>query len=540
MRAVLPLLIVWLGCTQTRAFPCSDSSQCSGGVCQPAGFCSAADSTCESGYRFDSSAGDVLAATCVPPEELAAELTAEHTAADEFTLRFAVPFAGEVDVEIFTDIDDPWTISEVVKTSETSAVVRLSGYPLPVEHRFAVVRLDDDGDEVERFDATIAGEDIGNRVLFVTRSQGDGNFLLWADRPANATAVDGPGAADEICQAEAEAAGLAGTYRAVIATGGADLSCQLLGETGTDCAGEAPPVGPGPWIDTSGFPVLAGVPALAAGEFSTVLRFHADQGPVVADVWSGVNQSGQPTGSCGDWTRSDSDAGLGQAWRDVQSRLPLRLAGNSLGCGGEKSLVCAQMDPGGLPIGDAHRVGGYPVFMTSTPVLGLIDGGTVPGVISANSLCQDLAEAADIDQAEKYFFLAYLSEDGEDAPCNVLGGSGSFAGGCGLGGIPELGPYVRVDGAMVAESFTDLVNGTFVHPLSLDENGSRAGNGLVFTGTDLGGAGNGNDCDDWTYGDGVDFFGQGGSGATLSDPIEGSSSTFCSLERRIYCIARDR
>ncbi|MCA9653116.1 MAG: hypothetical protein H6712_19840 [Myxococcales bacterium] len=64
----------WLGCG-AGVFLCQDDGSCeqggSQGVCQPSGYCSFPDASCESGQRYGELAGGTLAGTCVEPEELA-------------------------------------------------------------------------------------------------------------------------------------------------------------------------------------------------------------------------------------------------------------------------------------------------------------------------------------------------------------------------------------------------------------------------------------------------------------------------------------
>lgn len=60
----LALLCLLAGCLRSTEYHCTDSSQCSGGTCQPIGFCSFADTACSTGQRFADSAGS-FANACV-------------------------------------------------------------------------------------------------------------------------------------------------------------------------------------------------------------------------------------------------------------------------------------------------------------------------------------------------------------------------------------------------------------------------------------------------------------------------------------------
>lgn len=64
MRSSVVVALVAGGCLRSTQFVCSDSAQCSGGQCQPTGFCSFADPSCESGQRYGEVAGD-LSQQCV-------------------------------------------------------------------------------------------------------------------------------------------------------------------------------------------------------------------------------------------------------------------------------------------------------------------------------------------------------------------------------------------------------------------------------------------------------------------------------------------
>jgi hypothetical protein len=69
MRAAI-LAIALAACRYEGEFPCTQNAQCRAGsaelTCEQAGWCSVTDDECESGRRFDDTAGDGLAGTCVP------------------------------------------------------------------------------------------------------------------------------------------------------------------------------------------------------------------------------------------------------------------------------------------------------------------------------------------------------------------------------------------------------------------------------------------------------------------------------------------
>jgi hypothetical protein len=89
-------------------------------------------------------------------------------------------------------------------------------------------------------------------------------------------------------------------------------------------------------------------------------------------------------------------------------------------------------------------------FLSSTTYQGKLDGGG--GLAAADAICNQLAKSAGLSGT----FKAWLS-DGTD------GGNpaASFS-------HPQL-PYVRRDGYVVANGWTDLVSGSLQHPLQVDE-----------------------------------------------------------------------
>ena len=63
-------LVICASCIDHKPYVCASADQCTRdgvtGVCEPEGFCSFADSGCDTGWRFVDDAGDGLGGTCVP------------------------------------------------------------------------------------------------------------------------------------------------------------------------------------------------------------------------------------------------------------------------------------------------------------------------------------------------------------------------------------------------------------------------------------------------------------------------------------------
>lgn len=72
MRAAHTTLLVLLaiaGCGSAGAFACNDDPSCSGGTCQPSGYCSFPDGECASGQRYGAHAPADLADACVEDDD---------------------------------------------------------------------------------------------------------------------------------------------------------------------------------------------------------------------------------------------------------------------------------------------------------------------------------------------------------------------------------------------------------------------------------------------------------------------------------------
>lgn len=73
MRAAIVLVAVLAsaGCLRKTEYKCSDSTDCgAGGTCEPVGFCSFADTGCDSGRRFGEFSGSTYAGQCVGDQQM--------------------------------------------------------------------------------------------------------------------------------------------------------------------------------------------------------------------------------------------------------------------------------------------------------------------------------------------------------------------------------------------------------------------------------------------------------------------------------------
>jgi hypothetical protein len=67
-RVALLVGVLCAGCVERAAFRCLDAAECGIGACQPTGFCSFPDVSCEgSGHRYGEYAGELSGACVAPP-----------------------------------------------------------------------------------------------------------------------------------------------------------------------------------------------------------------------------------------------------------------------------------------------------------------------------------------------------------------------------------------------------------------------------------------------------------------------------------------
>ena len=119
------------------------------------------------------------------------------------------------------------------------------------------------------------------------------------------------------------------------------------------------------------------------------------------------------------------------------------------------------------------------VFVTS----GGFTGAELIGLGGADALCQNAAQAAGLTGN----YLAWLSDSTESPDLRFT---------------KSTGPYALVTGTRIAESYSDLVDGTIITPIQVTETGDTLNTDLVWTGTASdGGPSKDNFCDDWSVDD---------------------------------------
>ncbi len=152
------------------------------------------------------------------------------------------------------------------------------------------------------------------------------------------------------------------------------------------------------------------------------------------------------------------------------------------------------------------------VFLTSIPFL-----GNLGGLAGGDGKCQTLANAANLGGT----YRAWISDKTQNPQNRFV--------------KPNSG-YARVDGKDVATSWSDLVNGSILAPININEKKAMVGQVNVWTGTASNGTSTGVDCAGWLVPAG--FPGSEGrnnatdSNWTNTGPNNGS---VCSDSQHLYC-----
>ena len=165
-------------------------------------------------------------------------------------------------------------------------------------------------------------------------------------------------------------------------------------------------------------------------------------------------------------------------------------AGDDVAAPVDAALDAVGDAPADAPVGcrgqvDCERT----VFVSSTEV-----SGNLGGLAGADARCQALADASTDPRVKGRAFLAWLSTLAASPATRFVHGTKS---------------YVRVDGATIASTWSELVSGGLRSGIGLDEKG-QAHNGAVWTATTSQNAmPQGLSCLDWTS---ASFGEKGGTG----------------------------
>ncbi len=158
------------------------------------------------------------------------------------------------------------------------------------------------------------------------------------------------------------------------------------------------------------------------------------------------------------------------------------------------------------------------VFLTS-----IAYKGNLGGIAGADARCNSLAVAA--GRSESY--IAWLA-DATTSPAARL--------------PQDKGPYVLVQGTVVAASWADLTDGTLLVPITRSESGVQLGGGSVWTNVAIDGtaasAAPSSHCGGWVSNASFEAGGTGNAGLTTAGWTQPVNLP-CSINRSLYCFEMD-
>jgi hypothetical protein len=359
-------------------------------------------------------------------------------------------------------------------------------------------------------------------VVFVTSKTGNANFFLtWPE----ARGMTGIRAGDAICQSLAETKGLEGNFKAWLSDENDDAFCRIHGLSGkksTKCNNQLVQAA-GPWVRMDGIPFAKidsnnEIVVLSPARFDenkVEIRDLVDgsdpEAQSIMHYFTGTKSSGEAAFNsgqrCNDWEATTTNLSAvvghvestGNRWTNVN---------RTVACGGNYRLLCFQTGPGdALP---KHAVGKI-VFVTS--VVGNAnlgdwkESGGKTGPDAGDEICKSLAHQAQLKlNGGADSFKAWLLDSSEKVK-----EAERFS--------ALRGPWKRLDGIQVTgENINDLIDGSLLTSIEVNENGSYVKQRDVWTGINWKGEEAGN-CSDWkvTSGTGVYGFADVATGGVRSD-----------------------
>ncbi len=362
-----------------------------------------------------------------------------------------------------------------------------------------------------------ASEVLTHRVAFVTSTSLTGDLR----------GLDG---ADTLCRERAVAAGLSNwsNFRAWLSDDQTDAFCHVQGYSGkrsSNCGLAALPVEAGPWIRTDGSAYAGRIDAMTGPTGMVLNPPSLDEYGRWIDrderIWANSDDAGVLSTlyrkGCDNW--SSADASL-SAYSGLVSGTTAGWVREAATCDSSMHLLCLEAGEA-LPL-PPHRSGGALAFVTSTT-----SGGAIGGLAGADADCQSLASAAGLPAPAS--FIALLSTTAVDA----------------IDRLTIDGPWIRVDGVMIADSKAQLFESRYslASALNVDESGGYLSDQDVWTGSDASGLGLSGCplcpppslCSDWEWG-GIGL-GRVGRANQANKGWISDTDTECWLQARLYCFS---
>jgi uncharacterized protein YjdB len=363
---------------------------------------------------------------------------------------------------------------------------------------------------------------LAQRVVFVTSESGPGNLGTWQ----SAAGRSGLAAADAVCNAAASRAGLPGTFRAWLSDGNDDAYCRLhrsLGKRIENCGGGTLPSDAGPWIRTDGFPFATSAADLVAGKVLVPVRYDETgrrlSGETPYFTASGLDGAVFTNGAstCADWTTADPTlrawvgSSNGATWWWTISGL--------LECSTPVvHLLCLEVGLGSGPALPPYATAGKKAFATSVSGGGDLSAwpgaSGYSGLAAADAICATRAAAAGLSGT----FTAWLADSSHSAATRFTGD----------------GPWVRLDGVLVAASKLELETGELRATVGIDDLGRYVGHEAAYTGAYGTGEPSLPNCSNWSDAS-VAAEGVAGTLASAGTPWTWFAPTTCAGEARLYC-----
>lgn len=322
---------------------------------------------------------------------------------------------------------------------------------------------------------------------FLTSGTGNGNLGSWPD----AGGATGVAAADAICRAHAQRAGLpqAAEFIAWLSSQDDAAYCRVRGLTGkrkTNCGLSGALPSAGPWVRTDGQPFLAPIDeAIDDGRVFRAPELDESGNSVIDPQLTAHFTASGPGGfsgldTCLDWTSASPDEGAIAGW---PNRTTADWAGDLRAalCDQPARLLCLQ---GGR--GDPVRPRQFGRVAFAAAAIGNGDLSSWPGANGATGLaagdavCRSEAQANGLAFAER--FRAWLSDADTDARDR----------------FEFDGPWSRLDGVRVADDLADLTDGSLQTSINLQADGVYLVGLAPFTGTLANGRVAESHCLGWT------------------------------------------